>query len=115
MKTINRIVIIALSVFISATFNSCKKNDRDQDTETTSSRDNAIAESTFAGVLKSIGEFTDSTWTTVLIPLSKFPFEAKDFDLERVKQFIIQLEGDGNIYLDEIKFIKIENEKTIRS
>lgn len=61
MKTINRIVIIALSVFISATFNSCKKNDRDQDTETTSSRDNAIAESTFAGVLKSIGEFTDST------------------------------------------------------
>ena len=61
------------------------------------------------------GEFTDSTWTTVLIPLSKFPFEAKDFDLERVKQFIIQLEGDGNIYLDEIKFIKLEDEKVIRS
>ena len=61
------------------------------------------------------GEFTDSAWTTVLIPLSKFPFEAKDFDLERVKQFIIQLEGDGNIYLDEIKFIKLEDEKTIRS
>jgi hypothetical protein len=61
------------------------------------------------------GEFKDSTWTTVLIPLSKFPFEAKDFDLERVKQFIIQLEGDGNIYLDEIKFIKLEDEKVIRS
>lgn len=61
------------------------------------------------------GEFTDSTWTTVLIPLSKFPFEARDFDLERVKQFIIQLEGDGNIYLDEIKFIKLEDEKVIRS
>jgi hypothetical protein len=60
-------------------------------------------------------EFTDSTWTTVSIPLTKFPFEAKDFDLERVKQFIIQLEGDGNIYLDEIKFIKLKDEKSARS
>jgi hypothetical protein len=53
------------------------------------------------------GEFNDSAWTAVTIPLSKFNFKAKDFDLEKVKQFIIQLEGDGHIYLDDIKFIKI--------
>lgn len=53
------------------------------------------------------GVFNDSTWTSVTIPLSKFDFEAKKFDAERVKQFIIQLEGDGNIYLDNIKFIKL--------
>lgn len=53
------------------------------------------------------GVFNDSTWTTVIIPLSKFNFNTPEFDLEKVKQFIIQLEGDGNIYLDDIKFIKI--------
>jgi hypothetical protein len=52
------------------------------------------------------GMFNDTSWTTVSIPLEKFNFEAKDFDKEKVKQFIIQLEGDGDIYLDEIKFTK---------
>jgi hypothetical protein len=53
------------------------------------------------------GTFNDSTWTTVTIPLSKFPFKEKDFNIETVKQFMIQLEGDGDIYLDNIKFIKL--------
>ncbi len=53
------------------------------------------------------GEFNDTAWTTVTIPLVNFPFERQGFDLEKVKQFIIQLEGDGNIYLDNIKLIKI--------
>jgi hypothetical protein len=53
------------------------------------------------------GVFNDTSWTSVTIPLSKFDFEGKKFDTEKVKQFIIQLEGDGNIYLDNIKFIKI--------
>ncbi len=53
------------------------------------------------------GIFNDSTWTAVTIPLTKFDFEGKKFDTEKVKQFIIQLEGDGNIYLDNIKFIKL--------
>jgi hypothetical protein len=61
MKITKRIVFFALSVFISATYSGCKKNDRDEDIETTSSRDNAIAENAFAGIFKSIGEFTDST------------------------------------------------------
>ena len=54
------------------------------------------------------GEFNDSSWTSVTIPLSKFNFKSPEFDLEKVKQFIIQLEGDGNIYLDNIKVIKLQ-------
>lgn len=59
----------------------------------------------------STGVFNDSTWTTVSIPLKLFNLESKGFDLEKVKQFIIQLEGDGNIYLDEIKFVQLKNVK----
>jgi hypothetical protein len=55
----------------------------------------------------STGLFNDSTWTSVTIPLSKFNFKGKDFNVESVKQFMIQLEGDGDIYLDNIKFIKL--------
>jgi hypothetical protein len=55
----------------------------------------------------STGKFNDSTWTSVTIPLSKFNFKGKDFNVESVKQFLIQLEGDGDIYLDDIKFVKL--------
>ena len=51
------------------------------------------------------GVFNDSTWTTVTIPLSKFNFTKDHFNIESVKQFIIQLEGDGDIYLDNIKLV----------
>jgi hypothetical protein len=40
--------------------------------------------------------------------LSKFPFKAKDADVSKVKQLIIQLEADGDIYLDAIKIVKNE-------
>jgi hypothetical protein len=53
------------------------------------------------------GTFNDSTWTSVTIPLSKFDFKKSDFNIESVKQFMIQLEGDGDIYLDNIKFIEL--------
>jgi hypothetical protein len=53
------------------------------------------------------GTFNDSTWTTVTIPLSKFEFKNKDFNAESVKQFLIQLEGDGDIYLDNIKLVRL--------
>ena len=53
------------------------------------------------------GEFNDKTWTAVTIPLSKFELDTKDFNLEKVKQFVIQLEGDGDIYLDNIRFIPL--------
>lgn len=57
------------------------------------------------------GAFNESAWTTVTIPLSSFPFQRNDADLGKVKQFIIQLEADGDIYLDEIKIVKYQNEK----
>lgn len=53
------------------------------------------------------GTFNEQTWTTVTIPLSNFDFKKGDFNLESVKQFMIQLEGDGDIYLDNIKFIRL--------
>jgi hypothetical protein len=53
------------------------------------------------------GVFTETDWTTVTIPLSNFDFKKSDFNIESVKQFMIQLEGDGDIYLDNIKFIKL--------
>lgn len=55
------------------------------------------------------GEFTDTSWTAVTIPLSKFDFKGQHFNLERITQFIIQLEADGNIYIDNIKFIPLKN------
>lgn len=58
------------------------------------------------------GIFTDSAWTTVTIPLTDFPFEKNEADPGKVKQFIIQLEGDGDIYLDEIRFIRISRPAT---
>ncbi len=55
------------------------------------------------------GEFNKNTWTSVTIPLSKFNFEGQDFDVEKVKQFMIQLEGEGEIYLDDIKIVRLQN------
>ncbi len=54
------------------------------------------------------GEFTDDTWRKVTIPLSAFPFAQKNGDPTLVKQFMIQLEGDGDIYLDDIKIVADE-------
>ncbi len=61
MKTIKKITFICLTLFIAISYSSCRKNDRDTDKETNSARDNSLAENAFAGVFKSIGEFTDST------------------------------------------------------
>jgi hypothetical protein len=55
----------------------------------------------------STGKFNDSTWTSITIPISKFNFKGKDFNVESVKQFMIQLEGDGDIYLDNIKLVRL--------
>ena len=53
------------------------------------------------------GDFTDTAWRTVTVPLRNFPFENNDADLAKVKQFMIQLEGDGDIYLDDIRIVPI--------
>ena len=52
------------------------------------------------------GDFTDTAWRTVTIPLRNFPFEGNDADVSKIKQFMIQLEGDGDIYLDDIQIVK---------
>lgn len=62
----------------------------------------------FAGFEKNMAKsmFTDTAWTSVTIPLTKFRFDRTDFNAEQVKQFIIQWEADGDIYLDDIKLIR---------
>lgn len=57
------------------------------------------------------GTFNDTSWTSVTIPLKDFPFRRNDADLGKMKQFIIQLEADGDIFLDEIKLISYNHEK----
>ncbi|MFM9028523.1 MAG: glycan-binding surface protein [Bacteroidota bacterium] len=54
------------------------------------------------------GEFNDKGWTTVTVPLRDFPFERNNADLSKIKQFMIQLEGDGDIYLDDIRLIRYQ-------
>lgn len=44
-------------------------------------------------------------WTTVTLPFSEFEYEGSDIDLSNLKQFIIQFEAEGNIYLDDMKIV----------
>lgn len=50
--------------------------------------------------------FSDSAWTIIKIPLLKFNLGDGKFELENVKQFMIQLEAEGGIYLDDIRIVK---------
>lgn len=61
MKTTKRIAFIVLIASIGLVFTGCRKNDRDNDKDTTSARDNFAAENAFAGIFKSIGEYADSS------------------------------------------------------
>lgn len=61
MKTKSSIAIIALLFTIGAIYTGCKKSDKNEDKDTTVVRDNSAAENAFAGIFKSIGEFSDST------------------------------------------------------
>lgn len=51
------------------------------------------------------GEITEN-WTKVTIPLSEFDYDMQEPDMRTVKQMIIQFEGDGEIYLDDIKLVR---------
>ena len=59
----NKISSICFIVLISIAlvFNACRKSERDSDKDTSAASDNATAENVFAGIFKSIGEFSDST------------------------------------------------------
>lgn len=61
MKTKSSIASIALLFITCAIYTGCKKSDKNEDKDTTVVRDNSAAENAFAGIFKSIGEFSDST------------------------------------------------------
>ena len=45
-------------------------------------------------------------WTAAIIPLYEFPFERFNANPAMIKQFIIQFEADGNVYMDDIRLIR---------
>lgn len=47
-------------------------------------------------------------WSQIIIPLNSFPYKEKDLGSNNIKQFIIQFEADGEIFMDEIKLIPFE-------
>tara|TARA_Y100000385_G_scaffold290378_1_gene363267 strand:+ start:19002 stop:20321 length:1320 start_codon:yes stop_codon:yes gene_type:complete len=48
-------------------------------------------------------------WSNVILPLSEFEWEnATNIDAYNIKQFIVQFEAEGEIYVDEIKVIPYE-------
>lgn len=44
-------------------------------------------------------------WTTVTLPLPDFEYEKGDLDLSNVKQFIIQFEAAGDLFIDDMKIV----------
>jgi hypothetical protein len=60
MKTINKISILLLFMAVTMVYSGCSKADRDNDTDLSSSNDNATAEVTFAAMANTIGEVVDS-------------------------------------------------------
>ena len=48
-------------------------------------------------------------WSNVILPLTEFEWESStNIDTYNIKQFIVQFEADGEIYVDEIKIIPYE-------
>tara|TARA_Y100000991_G_scaffold213643_1_gene199723 strand:+ start:2182 stop:3294 length:1113 start_codon:yes stop_codon:yes gene_type:complete len=48
---------------------------------------------------------TTDKWTTLYIPLSRYDYSYKGVDPTNIKQMIIQLEGAGKVFLDDIKVV----------
>ncbi|MGC6490214.1 MAG: hypothetical protein ACON5E_02915 [Flavobacteriales bacterium] len=48
---------------------------------------------------------TKDEWTTINVPLWNYDFSYQGIDPTNIKQMIIQLEGAGKLYLDDIKII----------
>ncbi len=57
-------------------------------------------------VKQASGLFNDKSWTTLTIPLKDFSFIANGADMGKIKQFVIQLEADGEVYIDDIRIVK---------
>lgn len=55
-----------------------------------------------------IGKKITGNWTKIIIPLSAFPYKQNDLDISNIKQFIIQFEADGELFIDEITLVPFE-------
>ena len=53
---------------------------------------------------------TKNEWTTINIPLSEYDFSYQGVDPTSIKQMVVQLEGAGKVYLDDIKLIEFTKE-----
>lgn len=51
---------------------------------------------------------TDTAWTTVVLPFAEFGWSENDANYYNIKQFIIQFEASGAIYVDEIKVVPFD-------
>ena len=73
---------VVLVILFSLIFSSCKKSDRDLDTDLSAAENNSLSENILTGVLKSIGQFTDTTWqirfstcaVSSIVPADTFTF-----------------------------------------
>ena len=57
-----------------------------------------------------IVSITADKWTTLYIPLSRYNFSYQGVDPTNIKQMIIQLEGAGKVFLDDIKIVPFTKE-----
>ena len=48
----------------------------------------------------------DTTWRKVILPLSDFPARKDGIDLTNIKQLILELQGGGDVMLDDMKIIR---------
>lgn len=53
-------------------------------------------------------------WTKILIPFNSFPMKREQLDDSNIKQFMIQFEVDGDLFMDEVTIVPFEgvNKKT---
>ncbi len=78
----------------------------------------AIALEDYAGVQAYTGFSTDylasaiypSKWTKVTIPISRFPVESYDLDLTLIKQFMIQFDAQGEVFVDNFTLVSLSEE-----
>lgn len=55
------------------------------------------------------GGIVKDEWTEVKIPLSAFPFEARDVDVTIIKQLIVQFESSGKVWVDNIRLVPYQS------
>lgn len=50
------------------------------------------------------------SWTKVRIPLSSFDYRKTGIEISNIKQLLMQLEGTGNVYIDEMTIVPFKSE-----